>query len=87
MKSTNCKSSYNYSVEARTPVSSIVIWMVSAISIASITTAIAQPAEATTSAAVATAQATKVSTAVAQALAVVAVVAHGVRSGESDLVL
>ena len=86
MKSTNCKSSYNYSVEARTPVSSIVTWMVAAISI---TTAIAQPAEAATSVAVAVAitQATKASTAVAQALAVVAVVAHGVRSGESDLVL
>ena len=76
MKSTNCKSSYNYSVEARTPVSSIVTWMVAAISI---TTAIAQPAEAATSIAVAIA--------ITQALAVVAVVAHGVRSGESDLVL
>ena len=56
-----------------------------ATSIASEARAVAQPAEAAASTATAKAQAAKASVAVAQAAVVVAVMAHGVRGGESGL--
>ena len=82
-------------VEARENTSSKEQWTVTAarakasktgaIAIASEARAVAQPAEAAASTATAKAQAAKASVAVAQASIVVAVMAHGVRGGESGL--
>ena len=82
-------------VEAGETTSSKEQWMVTAArakasetratTVASEARAVAQPAEAAASAAMAKAQAAKASVAVAQASVMVAVMAHGVRGGESGL--